>query len=248
MRIYGPLDSDVAVPVKTGTLIHVDASAIQEIKSHCQVVGSTPWTGMQGTGQITYGTDSTSAYSATLSINGDKAFRLDAQTLDGALSIKINGKVGIIQQGEGKPIYISAATAASGLLQFEMPRLANFPGQATSLTDRGSMAIDGDTLHRITTETPLTSNAADVSRDPVVTDLYFDSTSHLLIKSANSIRLEGAGKNEFLRVITYEDYRSVGGSLVPFRYTQTLNGQKQWTLQLSDVQLNPDLPASLFEF
>jgi hypothetical protein len=68
------------------------------------------------------------------------------------------------------------------------------------------------------------------------------------VKSANVIHINGAGNNDFLREITYDDYREVGNVMIPFRYTQTLNGQNQWTLQLSEVQINPTAQATFFEF
>jgi hypothetical protein len=164
------------------------------------------------------------------------------------LTITINGRLGTIQEGDAQLGTLPFITAASGIVQFEIPRVANFPDQTASLIDHGDATIEGKTFHRITVESPLRSKAMAENTETLATDLYFDSASHLLIKSANLIRIEGSGNNEFLRVITYEDYRQVDSSMVPFRYTQTLNGQKQWTLQLSEVQLNPDLPGSLFEF
>ena len=247
-RIYGSLDSDVPLPIRAGTQAHVDAAALEEIQQHRRVVGSTPWVAMQGAGQITFGGNDNSPYTATLYIIGDRAFRLDAQTSKGPLSIRISGKYGVTQSSDGHQVNIPPDTAASGIIQFEMPRLASFPDQTASLIDHGPALIGGKPLHRVAFEFPLNPIATPQNDERVATDLYFDPTSHLLVKSANSIRVAGSGKNEFLRVITYEDYRQVGDSMIPFRYTQTLNGQEQWILQFSDVQLNPDLPASLFEF
>jgi hypothetical protein len=242
------LDKDVPTPAVVGTLGQQDAGALSELVAHLKVVGAGPWAGMQGTGQITYGEDTTT-YSATLSVLGGTHFRLDGQTQAGQLSIRINGNNGKIQEADGHQYPILPSTASSGIFQFELPRLADFPHASTSFLDRGSVSISGTLLHRLTYEIPAASaDNAPMIKGAVVTDFYFDPISHLLIKSANSIRINGAGNNEFLRVITYGDYRKVGDLMIPFRYTQTLNGQKQWTLQLSDVQLNPDLNTTLFEF
>ncbi|GGG75796.1 hypothetical protein GCM10011585_18320 [Edaphobacter dinghuensis] len=242
-------DKDVPIPTITEPFGQWDATALNEIVDHLKVVGTSPWSGLQGTGQITYGVEDTTAYSATLSILDGTGFRLDGQTAKGELSIRINGGRGKIQEGDGHLYPLLPNTAKSGIVQFELPRLANFPYSGTSLLDRGLVVIDGRSLHRITYETT-TADASEVVRkkNAVITDFYFDPTSHLLIKSANSIRIDGAGNADFLRVISYDDYRSVQGSMVPFRFTQTLNGQKQWTLQLSTVQLNPALETSSFEF
>lgn len=242
-------DKDVPSPTITEPFGQWDAAALNEIVDHLKVVGTSPWSGFQGTGQILYGVEDPTTYSATLSILGGTGFRLDGQTARGELSTRINGGHGKIQEGDGHLYPLLPNTAQSGIVQFELPRLANFPNPGTSLLDRGLVVIDGRSLHRITYETT-TADASEVVRkkNAVITDFYFDPTSHLLIKSANSIRIDGAGSADFLRVISYDDYRSVQGSMVPFRFTQTLNGQKQWTLQLTTVQLDPTLETSSFEF
>ncbi len=248
-RSYGPFDKGVAFPSKTGILGQRDGTALSEIVEHLKVVGASSWTGMQGTGQITYGSEDSTAYSATLSILGTTGSRLDGQTSKGQLSIRINGRYGKIQEADGRLYPIVADTAASGIFQFELPRLADFPDSTASLLDRGSCSVDGRAFHRLTYEFPTTGiKATTHKRDTVATDLYFDPTTHLLVKSANSIHIDGARNTDFLRVITYDDYRKVGDSMIPFRFTQTLDGQKQWTLQLSEVQLNPALKTTFFEF
>jgi hypothetical protein len=243
-----PQTLDVPSPTTSGVLGHVDPGALAEISQHLKATGSAPWTGMQGTGQITYGTDST-AYSATLTILGNKSFRLDGQTSKGLLSIRINGLQGKIQEADGRQNFIVPDTAASGIFQFQLPRLANFPGASTSLLDHGSSVVAGATLHRVTFESPVSGPMVSTQKKKTLaTDLYFDGTTHLLVKSANVIHINDAGNNDFLREITYDDYRSVGNVMIPFRYIQTLNGQNQWTLQLSEVQLNPTAKATFFEF
>ena len=238
-HVFEALDRDVPAPVSTGILGISDSAALSEIIAHVKVVGASPWAGIQGTGQITYGSESTS-YSATLTIIGNTQFRLDGQTSNGMLSIRIDGEAGKIQESNGREYPLLPDTAASGIFQFELPRVANFPDSSTSLVDHGTAIINGSTLHRMTFEFPTAlPEENEQRRRTVATDLYFDSTTHFLMKSANLIRINGAGNHDFLRVVTYEDYRKVGNSMIPFRFTQTLNGQKQWILQLSDVQLNP---------
>lgn len=239
---------DIAQPTASGILGHVDTGALAEVSAHFKAVGSMPWTGMQGTGQITYGTDG-SPYSATLTILGNTGFRLDALTPNGQLSIRISGTYGKILEADGHQYPILPDTAASGIFQFQMLRLANFPKQTASLIDHGDVLTNGQNLHRVTFEFPVGDPAANKEKQKTVaTDFYFDPTSHLLVKSANTIHINGAGNNDFLREITYGDYRQVGSSLIPFRYTQTLNGQQQWVLQLSEVQLDPTLQAAYFTF
>lgn len=233
----------------TEVIGRIDPAAMQEITAHrSKVAGSAQWTGLQGTGRIQYGSDPTT-YDATLVISGRTKFRLDAQAANGSISIRINGRIGKIQEADGRVFPLPPDTATTGLLQFELPRMEGFPEQAfCSLIDRGGVAIDGEPFHQVTYEMADHKAADGKSVKTIPTELFFDPTTHLLVKSLNMIRLDGAGPNEFQRVITYEDYRQVGDSLIPFRFTQTLNGQKQWTLQLSDVQLNPGTQSNYFQF
>lgn len=227
------------IPAATNKLGRYDDAALSEVLMHLKVVGTTPWTGMQGTGTITYGSEQNS-YPAALTILGSKRSRLDVQTSTGTISSRINNRVGNIQQPDGKRFPLAPEMAASGIVQFELPRLADLQTKS-SILDHGMTVVDGMNLHRLTLEQPLTP------QKNIATDLYFDPETHLLIKTANAIRPDGS-QSELLRVITYGDYRSVDGVMIPFLYTQALDGQKQWTIQLSEVQLNPTIQLNYFEF
>jgi hypothetical protein len=245
----GSLDAGVAIPNATGALGKQDAGALREITEHLAIVGSAPWLGMQGTGQVVYGAEDPTAYSATLSMIGSDQFRLDAQTNKGEMSLRIHGPVGKIQGTGGPAETIPPETATAGIFPFGLVRTLHFPARETSLTDLGLTTIGGVQLHRITVETP------SVGRDPVTKarrtiaiDLYFDPATHLLAKSASSSFTAVGHSAKFLRVVTYSDYRKVGTAMVPFRYDESMDGQQYWVLKLSDVQLNPSLDATYFQF
>lgn len=242
-------DTDVSIPNATGALGRQDAAALKEITEHLAIVGSAPWLGMQGTGQIVYGTKDPTAYSATLSVLGNDRFRLDAQTNKGEMSLRIQGPVGKIQGGGGPSETIPPETAAAGIFPFGLVRTLHFPGRETSLIDHGLTTVGGIQLHRISVETPsIGRDPVTKSRRTIAIDLYFDPTSHLLVKSASSSFVAVGHSAKFLRVVTYGDYRKVGTAMVPFRYTESMDGQQYWALQLSDVQLNPALDTTYFQF
>lgn len=243
---------DFASSRPTGTLGRIDPAAAQEITSHrAKVAASAPWSGMQGSGQIQYG-DVQDVYQATVTVLGTTKFRLDAQAAKGNMSIRIDDTYGMIQEADGRTFPLVPETAATGLFQFELPRLPDFADQAKcvcSLMDRGVVTFGGQSFHQLTYEFAMNQDyVGGQNLETVSTDLFFDVSTNLLSKSSNIIRIDGAGNHEFQRVISYDDYRLVGDSLVPFQFTQTLNGQKQWTLNLSDVQLNPSVPSNYFAF
>lgn len=93
------------------------------------------------------------------------------------------------------------------------------------------------------------AEALSLQRSPTsVIDFYFDPESHLLTKSATMIRLPGQGIEEFLRILSYGNYQNVQGALVPLQIKESLNGEPQWVLTLTQVQLTSDIDSSEFAF
>ena len=231
--------TEIVPPTAIGKVGQVDSSALNQINQHLLAVGNVAWTGMQGKGQITYRVDKTSS-PASLTILGDHCFRLDVQSANGTQSTRIDGRLGKMQGTDGRIDSLSPDTASSGLVQFPVLRTTDFTSRSVSLTDQGLASGDGLALHRLRMETgAVTVKTGAPKPKTTVTDFYFDPKTNLLIKSTNSIRLAGSGSNQ-IRVTTYEDYRQVNGSMIPFRFTQSLDGQVLWTLQLADAQLSTD--------
>jgi hypothetical protein len=252
-RVFGPVDRDVKVPAATGSFGHVDATALAELVDHIKAVQSSAWHDMSGTGKITYPLgDSSEVDDAVLTVLNADSYRLNVTKTQGSQTIRTIGGHGVIVDGDGKKQFLLPATAAQGFLAFPQLRVSTFPSSQTSVYDKGMLAVDGKTLHRVSIEHPLgnasaASSSAKGAHAPVgiVTDFYFDPVSHLLIESVASIKLSGL-RSEFLQCITYGDYRSVDGSLVPFRFEQSLNGQIQWTLQLDTIELNSGVKQTFF--
>lgn len=255
-RIYGPLDRDVKTPKASGTFGQVDAAASSEVSSHRYVMGASEWQGMTGTGQISYPNANTPVIAdATFTILNTDDFRLDVTTTKGIQSTRIHGTYGAIRNTDGSMRFYMPTTAQQGLVGFPLFLKTSFPNQATSMFDKGLVMIDGIQLHRITVERPVNAAAPPAASmlmrekllQDVITDYYFDPATHLLHKSVAIIQIPGS-TNQLLECISYGDYQRVQGEMVPFLYRKTLNGQLQWTLQLNQVQLNPNLPRSYFIF
>ena len=140
-------------------------------------------------------------------------------------------------------------TAMAGIFPFEMPRLASFTASSASIFDRGIVAFGGAQLHRISFERASTgTNPITKSPNTSVMDFYFDPTSHLLKASAVSVPIDRVHSAKVLLVVVYDDYRRVGDCMMPFRFTETMEGQPYRMLQLSDVQPNVALDSTQFEF
>ncbi len=233
-------------PTPSGVLGHIDAAALKEVGAHRLAVGGLPWTGMQGTGQITFGASST-AYSVTLSNFGPRAFRLDVTTPKGISSTRINGFVGKVQESDGTTTAMATDNCLAGLFSFELVRATPLSSPTLTLTDGGTSTIEGVVLHRVTLErATMGHNPTTKQRQTVAVDLYFDPSTHLLVKSRAPVDI---GRNvRLVSDVTYGDYRPVGTVMVPFHFAETIDGQQYRSLQLSAVTLVPTLDSTLFTF
>ena len=247
---HNPVDSDARMPARTGILGRGDAAALEEVVEHQNAVGAAPWVGIQGKGFLTYPSADLGPFNATLSILHGDNFRLDVETPQGIRSTRIHGSHGAIQDADAKYQQIQPETATQGLVQFHLLRLPSFPGPSLSLIDRGTTQIQGKSLHLITIESPLPKDAYPIglAHSTTATDLYFDPSTHLLVKSATSVMVTGTHGQDFLRVISYSDYQKVGGTMIPFHYEESLSGQLQWTLQLTQASYETPLQPSDFIF
>lgn len=246
-RIYGAEDQSVPMPNFVGALGQRDAGALQELASYRKAVNISVWHGMQASGMMTDSHGNKDH--ATLTIQGADDFRLDIQTPNGKRSTRISEGNGETLEANGKRIAISPAMAAGGLLAFPQLLASTSPSSHASLIDRGQVRIGGQTLHRITLEELAFPYATKPDTYNVnVTDLYFDPSTHLLLQSASAVQLDPADREKYLIVITYGGYQNVQGSLIPCRYSQSLNGQRQWSLQLNPPSLQPSVDASYFHF
>lgn len=247
-RILGSQDRDVPVPAVVLPLGRQDAAALEAIIDFVKATNGGTWNGMRATGTIT-GSEENTTNSATLTVGGGDDFRLDVSAPEGERSIRIHGNIGQIQESDGQSHRLPLATAANGLLAFPKLLDSSFPTAQTSLLDRGLVSIEGKALRRITIETPLDVTGGSLSPAQIsLVDLYFDPASGLLIKSVSSAQLDSADRERYVLAVTYGDYRKVDSLLLPLTLSQTLNGQRQWSLQLTDVHLQPVVDAHYFQF
>jgi hypothetical protein len=247
IRIYGSEDQTIPTPAFVGSLGQKDTAALQELIDYVKAVNITAWKGMQASGTLTDGAGNTNQ--ATLTILDGDHFRLDVENSKGQRSTRLSGNYGEIVETDGKSFRLPPATAEAGLLAFPSLLASTFPTSNTSFIDRGQVQIEGKMLHRITLEENASSNEISAEqRETNVTDLYFDPASHLLLKSASAVQLDLTDPERYLIVVTYGGYQHVQGSFLPLKYDQSLNGRHQWSLQLSNPNLQPAVDTSYFQF
>lgn len=233
-------------PTPTGTMGSKDSGAVTEIEEYLQAVSVSGWQDIKGMGTLTYPTGD--AHTASLYLMGSKYSRLDIATDSGTRSLRLIGSVGRFQDEKGNQGSLPPAASCTGIVAFPRLRIDVTTSPLLSLSDQKMYAGTGQSLHRITIAYPLdSSSGSSLSKKTVATDLYFDPNTHLLVYSVDSLTFNNV-KNSLVRVTSYGSYQSFNGVLIPTVIRQILNGQEQWTLQLNEVTINTNPPASTFSF
>jgi hypothetical protein len=243
-RIMGAQDSDLPVPPTSVKVGRKDASALAALAEYISQLSLASVTGIQATGTLT---DQFSSSPATLTYDNQGSLRLDISRSQGQTSIRMQGGYGAILGPAGSKHTLTAATASGEWLPSPLLLLFKYNDGQTTVIDQGIVNTSTGALHRITLGFPALTPSSPAQPTTVI-DVYVNPSTNLVTKTASEIRLDTRDRASYLQVVTYGSYKSQAGSLLPFTYAVTLNGQPQWTLQLDSVSLNPSLTASYFRF
>lgn len=239
---------ELPAPTTTGVLGKKDAGALTEVTAHLLAVSATGWQGLEATGTLTYPTGGT--HTATLYLMGSTNSRLDIEMGSGMRSLRQSGVAGRFEDEKGNWGSLPPATAGAGIVAFPRIWVDAATSSRISLYDHGASAYNGQNLHRITIEYPIVIGTGGglSNRRTAATDLYFDPNTHSLVYSVDAVTFNGPSRQTFRRETSYEDYQQFSGIKVPTTIKQYLNRQFQWTLQLSQVTINPAPAANTFAF
>jgi hypothetical protein len=234
-------------PATSGVLGRKDAGAFAEIRAHLSAVSASGWQSLEATGTLTYPGGDT--HVATLYLMGSNDSRLDIEMEAGTRSLRQSGFVARFQHENGNRGSLPPATASAGIVAFPRIWTDAVPSSQISLYDHSTSAHDGHNLHRITIEYPIGAGLGTVLNErTTATDLYFDSSTHVLTQSVDAVTFNGPSRQTFSRETSYADYRQFDGVMIPATIKQYLNGQLQWTLNLSQVNINATLADNIFSF
>lgn len=234
------------LPTSNGVLGTKDAAALAEVTASISAASSGGWRDLIATGTLTY--PAGDSHAATLYLLGSRYSRLDIQTDNMTRSVRVGDTLGSFLDKSGRQNRLLPTTARMGIVAF--PRLwkdaLNLP--QFSLVDCGMYTGNGQTLHRITMEYQLTTGSFRPGDPTVATDLYFDPTSHVLLYSVDSLSFVISAGQPFLRVTGYSKFQVFDGITLPSVIQESLNGQLQWSLQLSQVSMNTNPALGTFSF
>jgi hypothetical protein len=234
------------LPSVTGKLGHKDAGAVAEVAAHLRAVAASGWHDLEGTGTLTY--DDGDAHSASLYLMGSAYTRLDVVMDSETRSVRLQSSFGSFMGDSGEQSSLLPKTSRTGIVAFSRLWTDALGSALPSLFDQGLYTGSGTSLHRITIEYPLNPGGYSSGDPTVATDLYFDPSTHLLLFSVDDVAFSNSSGQRFLRVTSYGDYQPFSGIQFPTQIQQTLNGQLQWSLQLSQITVNTNPPVTTFSF
>jgi hypothetical protein len=245
MLIGIPVLAQTAVPQATANEIvqpqfsglpigHDDADARAELQASIAAMGLSHWIGAQATGTITFVGAGTSVPMAYALLPGNKERLSFTGTRADELTV-VNGSTGRVQSGKDLPYWMSSSTALAGVAPFALAEDFASPLQTYSIIDHGVTNLGGVSLHRVSIERTLPTESDDLLKrsSHSVLDCYFDTSTHVLVKTASMVTLPGLERQRVLRVITYSDYRPAGALTLPYAMSETIQGRSTWTLSIS---------------
>ena len=237
----------VSTPV---TVVGVATDALVLLAQYQAAVGGVDLTALQGTGTITL-PGSTVPLPANLVISGSNFSRVNISNSTRLAGFAAKGALHKSYYVDGTSAVDSVWTGPASISAFQLLSTKDVMSKLLSLSKDTATDSSGAKYDRLRARHAF-SSVAIVGQSPSTAktanvDYYFDPTTHVLIKSVTALQIPGI-LNPIPLETNYSDYRLVGVSKVPFRISQTLNGQPDWVLALTSVTLPLTLDSSLTTF
>ncbi len=248
---YAVEDRTIPRPSMSLSASGSEESAANLLQAYFQVAGAVQWQGFQATGSIVYaGDEATGHGSATLAVSREGFTRLDVSRTSGSTSLRIRGGMGGFQDALGKQHRLQVSSARASLLAYPFLLSTKLSEQQSLLLATGAAELGGAPFNKLSLLRPAVEGRplSPAKGNVVPTDIYFSPETHLPYKSSDLITSLDGSTQRYLRVMTYEDYRQVEGVTIPFRYTETINGQFAWMLQLQEARSGVPNDPNYFVF
>ena len=236
--IHKASDDSVPTPCYV-TQAHSDAAAITAINRFLQATGTTAWIGMTGQGRLSLTRDG-DGYPSTISILGTNHTRIETAKPNSTEIMTYNPSRSALRTGSMTQS-LSPDMTMHGLVP--LPKLFTLLTHDSNSVwvERGVQQIGSQSLHRISWQP--------ASLPPVGAasiDYYFDPATSLLVSTVAVLQLSTQDGTFYTLTTTYDDYRSSGTAVMPFRYHQDVNGSFSWTLQLDTLEVGASPDHDLF--
>ena len=246
-KVTGPADGGFRYPNFAGRLGEKDTTAVVVLEAYLAAAAPRGSEGFCGTGTIAVGLGGAANLNASLAIDGDGRSRLDMSAPAGLRSVRMNGLNGGIVQEDGTIMRFPAPVSRAGLFPTSATLRRILKNKETALRDDGEITVSGTRYRAITVAQPLLPGRPNNSLiPPVVTQLFFDPTTHLLMKAVDSVVLSESSRSRHIRVVSFTNYGRHGEEAVPTAISEARDGQATYRLTLTDVQAPCSKPDSYF--
>jgi len=187
----------------------------------------------------------------TVKSRGLMQFRLDSNLSQGTWSWIANNGTGEVVLPATQPVPIHAHNCLnSGSLTWPILKAnAALQDQTTTVIDMGLVQFGNVQARQIRTQQHPQFDPIGLLSTLTRTDFFFDSGTLTLIALQDVKHLDGDAVNDpLIHTVTYGNYQSVSGLMVPFSVIESIAGQKTWQIQLSSIGFNTGLTDADFQF
>lgn len=241
-----------SVPLVTASDAPAEAALTQALQSAGGAQALATVQDFTATGRITYYWAGTAVQgTVTLRGRGIDQFRLDAVLPDGTRSWTVSHGTGTLEKPDGTKSSIPGHNAIGmGSLTFPyLYLMLASSASGTTVSTVGTAQANGISATQIRLQRHYAS-----SIDPngviarlTTRDFFIDPTTGLVVKTEAMTHPTNTFTMSLPEDIYFSNYQRVNGIAAPFTITETVNGQKIWTIQLSSIQFNTGLSDSAFQ-
>lgn len=178
----------------------------------------------------------------TFSARGFGDFRRDTSLSTGTRSWTVTaGQVSAkSEDGTVRLIHSQAPMNTSGFVIPYLQLIAALDRPQLRLSYRGTTQINGHSVHKVRVQQVSLLNI-NVNLPTQTIEFYVDASTFQVV-SAQDVLPKGVPHE-----LQYSDYRPVNGVLVPFSISESIAGQPNCVIQLSQVSINAGLTKASFE-
>jgi len=186
-------------------------------------------------------------------VRGLYDLRFEIAHQDGSTHLVVTraGGKGALRDAAGRVTKITRNARAGTEVPFlPLPgMLAELLAYAGTITDLGIDTMGGRTVHHvvISRQFPQGSDPDGTMTARSTVDIFIDSENFLIVRLGHAAA-DLSGKRSIARTVTFADYRPVNGAMVPFLITESLDGQKTWSIAVSSIDFNRKCQDTDFQF
>jgi hypothetical protein len=227
------------VPAST-TVSPVPSLVISVLANAGVASAYTPINACQATGNVTFGSSRNAAGPVQFTISSDGTAKVVTNVAGLSRTVSYRNSSGTLTTSRQPPAKLPARTVLLSkrlyLPQLELADIVNDPNATLSVA--GPSMVDGRSAYTITA----TGHWSDPSLDsdslaPSVTYLV-DSSTLTILSRTDVIEDPRDHRTQYTRVFRYDDYRTSGSLMLPYKVSESLQGQPVATTEWNTITIS----------